>query len=106
VKGNIQYRSISNTSHLVCIIYFKNIFRSYKFDIPTLEQQRPQVIAMTPIEATRMLYKIKQINNYLMSSFQVVKKLKFHYKIILLIVKITSISYTIALLILQGMKYI
>jgi hypothetical protein len=39
---------------------------------------------MTPIEAAGTLYKIKQINDYLMSSFQVVKKSKvsLHYYII------------------------
>jgi hypothetical protein len=103
VKGNIQHFSISNASHLVSIIYFGKIFYSYKLDTPTLQQQQPQVIAMTSIEATGTLYKIKQINDYLISSFQVTRKetIKFPYTIIFFIVKLTSISYTITLLILK-----
>jgi hypothetical protein len=58
---------------------------------------------MTSIEAAGTLYKIKQINDYLISSFQVTRKetIKFPYTIIFSIVKITSISYTITLLILK-----
>jgi hypothetical protein len=58
---------------------------------------------MTSIEAAGTLYKIKQINDYLISSFQVTRKetIKFPYTIIFFIVKLTSISYTITLLILK-----
>jgi hypothetical protein len=105
VKGIIQHFSISSPSYLVSIIDFVKIFRSYKFDTPTLEQQQPQVIAITPIEAVGTLYKIKKINDYLMSSFQVKRNetIKFPYKFIFFIMKITSSSHTI---ILQGRKYI
>jgi hypothetical protein len=66
----------------------KKILHSYKFDAPTLEQHQPQVIPMTPIEAAGQLYKINQINDFLVSSFQVQrKKTKFSYKIILFLVK-------------------
>jgi hypothetical protein len=100
MKGNIQHFSIPNAFHLVSIIDFVKEFGSYKFDTPTLEQQQLQVIAMTPIEAAGTLYKIKQINNYLMSSFQVKRKetIKFPYTIIFFIVKkqqfLTELHYS------------
>jgi hypothetical protein len=50
------------------------ITHSYKWDTPKLQQQQPKLLQLTPIQAADELYKIKQINVMLMSSFQVNKK--------------------------------
>jgi hypothetical protein len=47
------------------------ITHSYKWDTPGLQQQQPKLLQLTPIQAAGELYKIKQINDMLMSSFQV-----------------------------------
>jgi hypothetical protein len=50
------------------------ITHNYKWDTPKLQQQQPKLLQLTPIQAADELYKIKQINVMLMSSFQVNKK--------------------------------
>jgi hypothetical protein len=47
---------------------------AFKGDIPKLQQQQPKVVQLTPIEAAGQLYKIDQISQMPMSSFQVTRK--------------------------------
>jgi flagellar biosynthesis protein FlhB len=47
------------------------ITRRYKWDTPILEQVQPKLLQLTPIEAARQIYKIKEIYNMLLSMFQV-----------------------------------
>jgi hypothetical protein len=51
------------------------ITHNYKPDTPRLQQQQPKLLQLTPIQVVGELYKINQINDMLMSSFQV-KKIK------------------------------
>jgi hypothetical protein len=83
MRDTIQKPSNKNYVHLQTILTKMIITHSYKWDTPKLQQQQPKLLQLTPIQAAGDLYKIKQINDILMSSFQVQKMHHIHCSVLL-----------------------
>jgi hypothetical protein len=69
MSGTNQKISNTNYVHLQNILTKMVIAHNYKWDTPKLQQQQPKLPQLTPIQAAGEPYKIKLINDMLMSSF-------------------------------------